>query len=210
MIAGGMLFMVVILAGGALAFLSGGEEQAEPTELGTNTPQPVATKTEPTDPAPDEPATDEPAENPTPTVRILTPGVDATVYDGEERLGETPFSFEAAEEKTLTFRAEGFAEATATVGPESEELLEVEMEPSDEADDGRDHAPSSDEPSDKPKTQRPRDERPTGEERDNSEGGWVDVPVEPTATDEEKAPAEKQPQEDEKKEDEEEPDIPIF
>ena len=83
-------------------------------------PEPEEPKEQPTDP--------EPPAIVTKNVRVKTPGVKASLYDGEQLVGETPIRFPVGEEKTFTLKAEGYKDATVALSNQSEETVTVELE----------------------------------------------------------------------------------
>lgn len=201
LIAVAAILVILVVVGIGIATQLGGDDPVEPTDgpiTPTKVSDPVA-NAEPTPPEldniieelPTQDAEPEAKAVPTKTVRLLTPGVKAQVFEGEELIGETPLRFPVGAEKTFTLKAEGYEEQSVSLSNQSDEIVDIRLQRISVA--SKDPKPKS---NDKPKTEdkpksndKPKvEDKPKVTDKPKGDDGWVDI----------------------KKEDKPKSDVPVF
>jgi hypothetical protein len=105
-------------------------------------------------------------------VRLESGKVKADVFAGAELIGTTPVRFAVKEAQVLTVKAKGYEDQEVAVGPESDEVVPVELAALEVKEEPKEEAP---EPDRKPpaKDKKPKDKKPKDDD------GWLDVPTKP-------------------------------
>ena len=176
---GGGVIALVIIAIIAVTQMAGGSDEEEKPPVDDGPPTEVV----------EAPPTEEPKEaglvinqlerqNPTAEelaaaagkpVKVMTPGVTAKVYNGEELLGETPLPLKVKEAMNLTLKAPGYQDAALALDKSSDEVVDVKLKKTPSTSSSSSSSSSSTTTKKPPK----KDPKPKGDD------GWVDITKKP-------------------------------